>query len=92
MTQLDPPPEDPLYLVSVRAVHLYLREQADLEDLGLADSPVTTNGVVTVMSDVINYRGRPSPFPGPKDGWQDPLQYANSYFNWFCTDEHLHGV
>ncbi|KAF5375625.1 hypothetical protein D9757_008524 [Collybiopsis confluens] len=52
---LDPPPEHPLYLVSLRSVHLYLRELSDLEDLGLSDDS-DTNGVVTVLSPALHWR------------------------------------
>ncbi|KAG7094254.1 hypothetical protein E1B28_007858 [Marasmius oreades] len=47
-----PRPSEPLYLVTIRAVHLYLREMSDLEDLGLFDE----NGVVTVLSPAIHWR------------------------------------
>ncbi|KAJ6581024.1 hypothetical protein B0H19DRAFT_1251287 [Mycena capillaripes] len=48
--QLNPPATEPLYLVSIHKLHLYLRELAEIEDLGL-DAP---NGVVTVISDALH--------------------------------------
>ncbi|KAH9053195.1 hypothetical protein EDB87DRAFT_1815754 [Lactarius vividus] len=56
--QLDPPPPGPLYLISILTVHLYLRELTDLENLGLSDSTDTPNGVIPILSDVLNLRGR----------------------------------
>ncbi|KAI9458853.1 hypothetical protein BJY52DRAFT_1267524 [Lactarius psammicola] len=56
--QLDPPPSGPLYLISISTVHLYLRELSDLENLGLSDSTDTPNGIVPILSDVLNVRGR----------------------------------
>ncbi|PFH48651.1 hypothetical protein AMATHDRAFT_64951 [Amanita thiersii Skay4041] len=60
---LDPPPEHPLFLVSIRGVHLYLREMSDLEDLGIdMDLPLLDrnheqvgNGVATVISDAMHF-------------------------------------
>ncbi|KAJ7460806.1 hypothetical protein FB451DRAFT_1045064 [Mycena latifolia] len=52
--QLDPPATQPLYLVSIHKLHLYLRELADIEDLGLDDS--SANGVVTVISDALHIK------------------------------------
>ncbi|KAJ7230661.1 hypothetical protein GGX14DRAFT_584185 [Mycena pura] len=52
--QLNPPPTQPLYLVSVHKLHLYLRELADIEDLGLDDP--SPRGVVTVMSDALHIK------------------------------------
>lgn len=54
MVQLDPPPSEPLYLVSIRAVHLYLRELSDIQDLGLHDP--SGNGVLTVMSEALHWK------------------------------------
>lgn len=56
--KLDPPPPGPLYLISIPPIHLYLRELADLEILGLSDSTDTGNGVIPILSDVLNARGR----------------------------------
>ncbi|KAJ7102976.1 hypothetical protein C8R43DRAFT_230388 [Mycena crocata] len=50
--QLNPPATQPLYLVSIHKLHLYLRELAEIEDLGLNDS----NGVVTVISDAMHIK------------------------------------
>ena len=55
--QLDPPPTEPLYLVSILAIHLYLRDLAYLEDLDLSNSMDTQNGVIPILSDVLNPRG-----------------------------------
>ncbi|KAJ7272678.1 hypothetical protein B0H12DRAFT_1043818 [Mycena haematopus] len=52
--QLNPPPTQPLYLVSIHKLHLYLREFANIEDLGLDDS--SGNGVVTVISDALHIK------------------------------------
>jgi len=56
--KLNPPPTEPLYLVSILPIHLYLRDLAHLEDLGLSDSTDTQNGVISILSDVLNPRGR----------------------------------
>ncbi|KAG2349292.1 hypothetical protein BDR05DRAFT_943308 [Suillus weaverae] len=37
MEQRDPPPEEPLYLISNRMVFLYLRDYNPLEELGFSD-------------------------------------------------------
>jgi ribonuclease Z len=50
---LDPPPDDPLYIVSVRGVHLYIRELSDIQDLGLSNA---SNGIVSVMSESMHYQ------------------------------------
>ncbi|KAJ6605846.1 hypothetical protein B0H10DRAFT_2076138 [Mycena sp. CBHHK59/15] len=52
--QLDPPPSQPLYLVSIHKLHLYLRELSDIEDLGLDDP--SGNGVITVISDALHIK------------------------------------
>ncbi|KAI9511638.1 hypothetical protein F5148DRAFT_993525 [Russula earlei] len=67
--QLDPPPTDPLYLLSIAPIHLYLRELAHLEDLGLSDSTDTPNGVIPILSDVLNPRGR---YQTAESGWWSP--------------------
>lgn len=51
---LDPPPTKPLYLVTLRAVHLYLRELSDLQDLGLDDP--SGNGVIMIMSEALHWK------------------------------------
>ncbi|KAJ6547859.1 hypothetical protein B0H10DRAFT_2130608 [Mycena sp. CBHHK59/15] len=53
--QLDPPPAEPLYLISIHRVHLYLRELSDIEDLGFDDP--SGNGVVSVISDALHPNG-----------------------------------
>lgn len=67
--QLDPPPSDPLYLISISPVHLYLRDLACLEDLGLSNSTDTPNGVIPIVSDVLNFRGR---YQTEETGWMCP--------------------
>ncbi|KAG7445158.1 uncharacterized protein BT62DRAFT_951536 [Guyanagaster necrorhizus] len=52
---LDPPPTSPLYLVSIRSVHLSLREVSDVQNLGF-DHP-SGNGVIGVMSEALHWRG-----------------------------------
>lgn len=54
LVQLDPPPTKPLYLVTLRAVHLYLRELSDLQDLGLDDP--SGNGVIMIMSEALHWK------------------------------------
>jgi ribonuclease Z len=51
---LDPPPDEALYIVSVRGLHLYLRELSEIQDLGLGNP---TNGIVSVMSESLHYQG-----------------------------------
>ncbi|KAF8075182.1 hypothetical protein FPV67DRAFT_1476334 [Lyophyllum atratum] len=51
---LDPPPSSPLYLVTIRAVHLYIRELSDLQNLGLDDP--SGKGVVPVMAESLHWR------------------------------------
>ncbi|TFK29593.1 hypothetical protein FA15DRAFT_752407 [Coprinopsis marcescibilis] len=60
--ELDPPPSDPLYLVSIRTVQLYLQERQQLEELGIrcVDHPTDAEGgVIPVMSEALHWR-----FPG----------------------------
>ena len=52
--QLNPPPEHPLYLVSIRGIHLYLRELSDVQNLGLNDP--SGNGIIPVLSESMHYR------------------------------------
>ncbi|CAA7269249.1 unnamed protein product [Cyclocybe aegerita] len=54
---LDPAPAHPLYLVSIRNVHIYLREMSDVHDLGLTDpfNP-SSNGVIPILSETLHYR------------------------------------
>ncbi|KAF9059057.1 hypothetical protein BDP27DRAFT_1407846 [Rhodocollybia butyracea] len=51
---LNPPPTHPLYLVTLRSVHVYLRELSDLEDLGLFDDDGA--GIVTVLSPALHWK------------------------------------
>ncbi|KAG5640501.1 hypothetical protein DXG03_008289 [Asterophora parasitica] len=51
---LQPPPTSPLYLVTIRSVHLYIRELSDLQDLGLDDP--SGNGVVPIMSEALHWK------------------------------------
>ncbi|KAF7309493.1 hypothetical protein MIND_00320100 [Mycena indigotica] len=52
--QLNPQPMQPLYLVSIHKLHLYLRELSQIEDLAVGDG--SPNGVVTVISDALHYK------------------------------------
>jgi ribonuclease Z len=52
--QLADPPKHPLYVVTIRSVHLYLKEYHELEDIGLCDDPMK-NGVVQIISDALNF-------------------------------------
>ncbi|KAK7031531.1 hypothetical protein R3P38DRAFT_2924192 [Favolaschia claudopus] len=52
--KLDPPVTQPLYLVSIHKLHLYLRELSDIEDLGINDP--SGGGVVTVISDALHIK------------------------------------
>ncbi|KAK1230906.1 hypothetical protein PQX77_005984 [Marasmius sp. AFHP31] len=56
-------PSEPLYLVGIRAAHLYLRELSDLQDLGIFDDP-SKNGVVTILSPALHWRNMPYPKSG----------------------------
>jgi ribonuclease Z len=76
--QLDPPPSEPVYLVTLRAIHLYIREYSDLQDVGLED--VSGNGVVTVMCEALHWK-RPIAYQtsgmwqiGGDEGWTDMQQ------------------
>ena len=61
--QLTPPPTEPIYVVGVRSVLLYLREMSELEDLGLEQADGA--GVVTILADALN--------------WKDPRSYGERY-------------
>lgn len=73
VTQLSPPPEQPLYLVAHHFVFMYLHEHSDLEDLGLDDA--NDAGVKCVLSDAIHVWPRPlDTFSSRSDKrypWQD---------------------
>ncbi|KAG5654002.1 hypothetical protein H0H81_008584 [Sphagnurus paluster] len=51
---LDPPPSTPLYLVTIRSVHLYIRELSEVQDLGLDDP--SGNGVVPIMCEALHWK------------------------------------
>ncbi|KAF9038581.1 hypothetical protein BJ165DRAFT_1352473 [Panaeolus papilionaceus] len=51
---LNPPPAHPLYVVSIRGVHLYLKELSDVQDIGLNDP--SGNGVISIISDALHYQ------------------------------------
>ncbi|KAH9479322.1 tRNAse Z TRZ4, mitochondrial [Psilocybe cubensis] len=53
---LDPPPDQPLYVVTIRGVHMYLREMNAVQDIGLDDP--SGNGVVPVLSESVHYNSR----------------------------------
>ncbi|KAF8956934.1 hypothetical protein BDZ97DRAFT_1848960 [Flammula alnicola] len=53
---LDPPPNEPLYVVSVRSVHLYLRELQDVQDIGIEDP--SGNGIIPILSESLHYSDR----------------------------------
>ncbi|KAL1738920.1 beta-lactamase-like protein, partial [Schizophyllum fasciatum] len=52
--KLDPPPQDPLFVYSIRRVHLYLRELQQLQDLGVDDP--AGNGVYGMLSEGLHWR------------------------------------
>ncbi|KAG1792699.1 uncharacterized protein HD556DRAFT_1293433 [Suillus plorans] len=54
--QLDPPPEEPLYLISNRMVFLYLRDYNALEELGFSEDARAR--VVPILSDEIHWRNK----------------------------------
>ncbi|KAI0251929.1 hypothetical protein BJV78DRAFT_1207788 [Lactifluus subvellereus] len=84
--QLDPPPSEPLYLVSILPIHLYLREFSNLEDLGLSDSTDTSNGVIPILSDVLNPRGR---YQAEETGWRC-LDHSRKAAQMLCQALGLH--
>ena len=43
-----------MYLVSIRSIHLYLRELQDVQDIGIDDP--SGNGIVHVLSESIHYK------------------------------------
>lgn len=53
---LDPPPEEPLYLISNRMVFLYLRDYNALEELGFSEDARAR--VVPILSDEIHWRNK----------------------------------
>ncbi|RXW24848.1 hypothetical protein EST38_g1005 [Candolleomyces aberdarensis] len=61
--ELDPQPAHPLYLVTIRTVHLSLREMQALEYLGIQDispsesmEPDSGNGVIPIMSEALHFK------------------------------------
>jgi len=86
MAQLIPPPSEPLYLVAGFAIHLYLREFSNIEDLGLSDSPSTTNGVVSILCDPLTSAQKTvvTPEYGPDD-WRD-TQNSHLASETLCDD------
>ncbi|KIK63188.1 hypothetical protein GYMLUDRAFT_197664 [Collybiopsis luxurians FD-317 M1] len=85
---LDPPPKHPLYLVTIRSVHLYLRELSDLEDLGLSDDP-DKNGVVTILSPALHWKRTDTYFTsgiwaiGGEEDWLD-MERSRSHAQRMC--------
>ncbi|KAF5362391.1 hypothetical protein D9756_002186 [Leucocoprinus leucothites] len=57
------PPQHPLYVVTVRKVHVSLKESHELEDLGLCDDP-KENGVIPILSEALNFRYNEYPTMG----------------------------
>jgi hypothetical protein len=55
--QLNPRPTQPLYLVAFRAIHLYLWEYSDLEDLGFIEKG--NGGIVRINADTTYWKWRP---------------------------------
>ena len=49
---MNPPPEEPLYIVGQRHHLMYILERQETEDHGLAD----LGGIVTILSDALNWR------------------------------------
>ncbi|KAH0583074.1 hypothetical protein H2248_010964 [Termitomyces sp. 'cryptogamus'] len=52
--ELNPPPSSPLYLVTIRSVHLYVRELSEIQNLGLDDP--SGNGVIPILSESIHWK------------------------------------
>ncbi|KAK0501702.1 hypothetical protein EDD18DRAFT_1431713 [Armillaria luteobubalina] len=72
---LDPPPTSPLYLVSIRSVHLSLKEVSEVQNLGFDDP--SGNGVIAVMSEALHWKD-PATYPdsgrwmlGGRESWTD---------------------
>lgn len=53
---LDPPPEEPLYLISNRMVFLYLRDYNALEELGFSEDARAR--VIPILSDEIHWQNK----------------------------------
>ncbi|KAK0202420.1 beta-lactamase-like protein [Desarmillaria ectypa] len=76
---LDPRPTSPLYLVTIRSVHLSLREVSEVQNLGFDDP--SGNGVITVMSEALHWKDPPT-YPdsgrwmlGGREPWTDIDEY-----------------
>ncbi|KAI0937587.1 hypothetical protein AcW1_001572 [Taiwanofungus camphoratus] len=69
-TLMNPQPSQPLYVVGVRHILVYLREQSELEDLGL--NRADGNGVITVLADSLNWR-TPRPYAGRTMQEEEPF-------------------
>lgn len=67
---MNPQPSQPLYVVGVRHILVYLREQSELEDLGL--NRADGNGVITVLADSLNWR-TPRPYAGRTMQEEEPF-------------------
>ncbi|KAE9392021.1 hypothetical protein BT96DRAFT_924951 [Gymnopus androsaceus JB14] len=81
--KLHPEPTHPCYLVTLRPVHLYLRELSDLEDLGLVygdedasfNSNSNKNGVIPILSPALH--------------WKQADSYVSGFWNVGGTEEWL---
>ncbi|KAE9385771.1 hypothetical protein BT96DRAFT_928646 [Gymnopus androsaceus JB14] len=81
--KLHPAPTHPCYLVTLRPVHLYLRELSDLEDLGLVygdedasfNSNSNKNGVIPILSPALH--------------WKQADSYVSGFWNVGGTEEWL---
>ncbi|KAE9395582.1 hypothetical protein BT96DRAFT_922720 [Gymnopus androsaceus JB14] len=79
--KLHPAPTHPCYLVTLRPVHLYLRELSDLEDLGLVygdedasfNSNSNKNGVIPILSPALH--------------WKQADSYVSGFWNVGGTEE-----
>ena len=70
LAQLNPQPTEPLYVVGIRSVLLYLRELSDIEDLGLEDKD--GSGVVTILADALHWKGPGTQSPRfAEEPWMD---------------------
>ncbi|KAI0694223.1 hypothetical protein BC835DRAFT_1415475 [Cytidiella melzeri] len=85
--KLNPPPTEPLYVVGVYAILLYLRELADVEDLDLDRED--GRGIVTILSDALNWRN-PRPYGSDKmsEPWMD-FKLAQSDATKMCQSLNL---
>ncbi|TRM58741.1 hypothetical protein BD626DRAFT_410082 [Schizophyllum amplum] len=85
--QLDPPPKDPLFVYSIRRVHLYLRELHMLQDLGLDD--LSGNGVYGMLSEGLHWRNTGSYYIngrytlGGSEPWTD-IDLTTKHYRRMC--------